>query len=114
MRARGPRDLLEFDDLQVGMCVLLIAAGVTASLAASEAIAQSSAVISVTARIVAPCTITGENPESSCSEQTLAQQSDVTNASARISTTEDDTVVTHTGGLPPTIEILGKQISVNF
>lgn len=114
MGAIGQRNLLGVDYPQVGMRILVIATGVAVSLVAREAGAQSSAVISVTARIIAPCTITSENPQSSCSEQTLAQQSDITNASARISTSDDETVVTHKGGLPPTIEILGKQISVSF
>jgi hypothetical protein len=96
------------------MRILLIATGVVLGLGARAAFAQSSAVISVTARIIAPCTITSGNPQSSCSEQILAQQSDVTNASARISTSNDETVVIHKGGLPPIIETVGKQISVSF
>jgi hypothetical protein len=73
-----------------------------ASLAASDAFAQSgSTVLSVTARIVAPCTVTSTNPKSTCSEQTLSQQSDVSPASARISTSGSEATVTHKGGFRP-------------
>jgi hypothetical protein len=83
-------------------------------LGVGEALAQSSTTIAVTARILAACTITSGSAQSSCSEQTLAQQSDVAGASARISTSGDKTVVTHSGGLPPAIETKGNQVSVSF
>lgn len=86
-----------------------------ASLAASDACGQSaSTVISVTARIIAPCTVTTTNPQSTCSEKTLSQQSDVSPASARISTTDNEATVTHKGGLPPTIEKLRDRILLSF
>jgi len=114
MRAIGQRKLLAVDYPQVRMRILLIATVVVLGLVASETFAQSSAILSVTARVVAACTISSDNPQSSCSEEILALQSNVTNASARISTSDNETVVTHKGGLPPTIETLGNQISVSF
>ena len=81
---------------------------------AGQAFAQSSAVLSVTARVIAACTITSSNPQSTCSEELLALQGDVTNASARISTSDSETVVTHKGGLPPKIEEQDNQILVSF
>ena len=86
-----------------------------ASLATGDACAQSaSTVISVTARIIAPCTVTSTNPQSSCSEKTLSQQGDVSPASARISTSDDEATVTHKGGFPPTIEKLRDRILLSF
>lgn len=86
-----------------------------ASLAAGDAWAQSaSTVISITARIIAPCTVTTTNPQSTCSESTLSQQSDVSPASARISTSDNEATVTHKGGLPPTIEKLRDRILLSF
>jgi hypothetical protein len=96
------------------MRVLLTATGVVLGLIASETVAQSSAMLSVTARIIAPCMISSANPQSSCSEQTLALQSNVTNASARISRSGNETVVTHKGGLPPKIETGANFVSVSF
>ena len=89
---------------------------VVATLAVGEACAQSaSTVISVTARVIAPCTVTSSNPQSTCSQQTLSQQSDVATSSARISTTGDnEATVTHKGGLPPTIEKLRDRILLSF
>lgn len=93
-----------------GRLLLLVA-----TLAVGDACAQSaSTVISVTARIIAPCTVTSTNPQSTCSERTLSQQSDVTYASARISTSSDEATVTHKGGLPPTIEKLRDRILLSF
>jgi len=114
MRATGRPDSPAVDHPQLRMRILSIAPGVVIGLCSSPALAQSSAVLSVTARIIAPCTITSRNPQSTCSEQTLAQQSDVTNASARISTSDNETVITHTGGLPPKIDKQENQISVSF
>jgi hypothetical protein len=114
MRATGQRKLLAVGYPQVRMLVLVTATGVVFGLVASETLAQSSAVLSVTARIIAACTTTTANPQSSCSEEILALQSNVTNASARISTTGNETVITHKGGLPPKIETQENQISVNF
>jgi hypothetical protein len=86
-----------------------------ATLAVGDVCAQSSStVITVTARIIAPCTITSANSQSTCSEETLAQQSNVAPASARISTSDNDATVTHRGGLPPTIEKLSNQILLSF
>jgi len=93
-----------------GRLLLLVA-----TLAVGDAYAQSaSTVISVTARIIAPCTVTSNNPQSTCSEQTLTQQSDVSPASARISTSDNEATVTHKGGLPPTIEKLRDRILLTF
>lgn len=99
---------------QVCMRNLLIAPGILIGLAAGPAFAQSSAVMSVTARVVSACTITSGNPQSTCSEEILALQSDVAKASARISTSDNETVITHKGGLPPTIERQENRISVSF
>lgn len=96
------------------MRTLLIALSILSGLGAGHALAQSSARLSVNARVVAPCTTTSNKPQSSCSEQTLVQQSNVPNASARISTTDTEAVVTHKGGLPPKIEKRANQISVDF
>ncbi len=114
MRGIGQRNLLAVDYLQVRMRILLIATVVVLGLVARAAFAQSSAILSVTARVIAACTITSDNPQSSCSEEILALQSNVTNASARISTSADETVITHKGGLPPKIETQGNQTSVSF
>jgi hypothetical protein len=93
-----------------GRLLLLVA-----TLAVGDAYGQSaSTVISVTARIIAPCTVTSTNPQSTCSEQTLTQQSDVSPASARISTSDNEATVTHKGGLPPTIEKLRDRILLSF
>lgn len=96
------------------MRILLIVLSVVTGLAAGDTVAQSSGTLSVTARVVAPCTTTSRKPQSSCSEQTLDRQSNVLNASARISTTDTEAVVTHKGGLPPRIDKWGNQISVDF
>ena len=89
---------------------------VLALFSIGEACSQSaSTVISVTARIVAPCTVSTTNPQSTCSDQTLSQQSNITQSSAQISTTEDnEATVTHKGGLPPTIEKLRDGILLSF
>jgi hypothetical protein len=93
-----------------GRLLLLVA-----TLAAGDACGQSaSTVISVTARIIAPCTVTSTNPQSTCSEKTLTQQSDISPASARISTSDNEATVTHKGGLPPKIEKLRDRILLSF
>lgn len=94
--------------------MLVIATGVVLGLVPSETFAQSSGVISLRARVIAPCTISSDNPRSSCSEQTLALQSGVKNASARISTIGTQVVITHRGGLTPTIRNGMNQVSVSF
>lgn len=114
MRAIDPCRLPAAFDPRVRLRALMIAPGVVISLVSSPAWGQASAVITVTARIIAPCTITSDNPQSTCTDQTLALQSKITNASARISTSGTETVVTHKGGLPPTIEQQGNQVSVSF
>jgi hypothetical protein len=96
------------------MRILLIVLSVVLGLVAGRALAQSSATLSVTARVIAPCTVTSGNPRSSCSELTLARQSNVINASARISTSNTEAVVTHKGGVPPRIARQGDRISVGF
>ena len=96
--------------LQSGSALALVAA-----IAAGDAFAQSaSTVISVTARIVAPCTVSTTNPQSTCSQQTLSQQSDITQSSAQITSTDNEAIVTHKGGLPPTIEKLRDRILLSF
>ena len=87
---------------------------VTALLVEDNALAQSSAVLSVAARVVAPCTTSSASAQSTCSPQTLAWQSDIANASARISTSGGETTVTHRGGPSPRIDTQGKQVSVSF
>lgn len=87
---------------------------VTVLLVEGSALAQSTATLSVAARVVASCTTSSSSPQSTCSQQTLARQSDITNGSARISTSGSETTVTHQGGLPPTIETQGNEISVRF
>ncbi len=114
MRAIGQCRLPAALDPRVCMWTLMIAPGVVFSLFSDPALAQSTAVITVTARIIAPCTVTSSSPQSTCSDQTLALQSNVTNASARISTSDNETVVTHKGGLPPRIEQQGDHVSVSF
>ncbi len=114
MSVVGQGRLPAADGPRVRIRTLLMAPGLVISLVSGAAFAQSSAVISVTARIIAPCTVSSENPQSTCSDKTLALQSDVTNASARISTSDAETVVTHKGGLPPTIEQQGNRVSVSF
>ncbi|HSC96832.1 MAG TPA: hypothetical protein VLC73_17890 [Burkholderiales bacterium] len=87
---------------------------VTALLAEGSAFAQSTAVLSVAARVVAPCTTSSTRPQSTCSQQTLARQSDIANASARISTSGGETTVTHTGEPSPRVDTQGNQVSVSF
>lgn len=87
---------------------------VTVLLVEGNALAQSSAVLNVAARVVAPCTTTSTSLQSTCSPQTLARQSDITNASARISSAGGETTVTHNGGPSPRIETQGNQVSVSF
>ena len=87
---------------------------VTALLVEGNALAQSSAVLSVAARVVAPCTTSSASTQSTCSPQTLARQSDIANASARISTSAGETTVPHTGGPSPRIDTQGNQVSVRF
>ena len=71
MGAIGPGRLTAAVDPRVRLRTLMIAPGVVISLFSGPAFAQSSAVITVTARIVAPCTVTSDNPHSTCSDQTL-------------------------------------------
>ena len=87
---------------------------VTALLVEGNALAQSSAALSVAARVIAPCTTTSTSLQSTCSSQTLARQSDVSRASARISTSGGETTVTHNGGPSPRIETQGDYVSVRF
>ena len=90
-------------------------AAVIALFTIGDASPQSaSTVISVTARIVAPCTVSTTNPQSTCSHQTLSQQSDITQSSAQITSTDNEATVTHKGGLPPTIEKLRDRILLSF
>lgn len=114
MRATGGDKSLAHGDPLVRVRTLVVAPSIVLGLVATPAFAQSSAVLSVTARVVAACTITSSNPQSTCPEQILASQSDITNASARISTSDTETVITHKGGLPPRIEKKGNQVSVSF
>lgn len=58
MRAVAQRKLLAVDYPQVHMPILLIATVVVLDLVAKAAFAQSSAILSVTARVIAACTIT--------------------------------------------------------
>jgi len=90
------------------------ALALSAALAASDVHAQASVAVSVVARIVAPCTTSISHPQSTCSQQTVLQQSDIKRASARISTSENDVRVTQRGGPSPRIELRGKQAIVTF
>jgi hypothetical protein len=85
-----------------------------ALLVEGNALAQSSVVLSVAARVVAPCTTSSTRALSTCSSQTLARQSDIADASARISTSGGETTVTHRGGPSPKIDTQGNRVSVSF
>ena len=93
--------------------MLAVATGVV-GLFPGDAFAQSSTTLAVSARIVAPCTIASGNPQSTCSDQMLARQSDIRHGSARITTSGGEAAVTHKGGLPPKIEKQGNQLVVSF
>jgi hypothetical protein len=86
----------------------------SAALAAGDVHAQSAVAVSVAARVLASCTTTTAHPQSTCSQQTVAQQSNVVGASARISTTANDVGVTQNGGPSPKIELSGNQATVTF
>ena len=94
--------------------VLAIAAASGLGIFPVQALAESSATLTVSARVVAPCTITSSNFQSDCSERTLAQQSDIRNGSARITTSGVEAAVTHKGGPSPRMEKLGDRILVRF
>jgi len=85
-----------------------------AALAASDAHAQASVSVSVAARIVAPCTTSIPHPQSTCSQQTVLQQSNIVRASASISVSANDACVTQRGGSSPKIELSGTQATVTF
>jgi len=85
-----------------------------AALAASDAYAQASVAVSVVARIVAPCTTSISHPQSTCSQQTVIQQSNIRRASASISVSGNDVRVTQRGGPSPRIELSGNQAIVTF
>jgi hypothetical protein len=70
----------------------------SAALAATNVHAQASVAVTVSARIVASCTTTMMHPRSTCSQQTILQQSDVIAASAKVSASSDDVRVTQRGG----------------
>ena len=93
--------------------MLAVATGVV-GLFPGDAFAQSSTTLTVSARVVAPCTITSSNLQSDCSERTLAQQSDIRNGSTRITTSGGEAAVTHKGGLPPRMERSGDRLLVRF
>jgi len=94
--------------------VMAIAAGSVLGTLPGQALAQSSAMLTVSARVVAPCTITSSSLQSDCSERTLAQQSDIRNGSARITTSGVEAAVTHKGGPSPRMEKSGDRILVRF
>lgn len=98
----------------VALAMLAIATGSAAGFLPSGALAQSSAMLTVSARVVAPCTITSSSLQSDCSERTLAQQSDIRNGSARITTSGVEAAVTHKGGPSPRMEKLGDRLLVRF
>jgi uncharacterized lipoprotein YajG len=85
-----------------------------AALAASDVHAQATLVVSVSARILASCTTTIEHPQSTCPQQTVLQQSNITGASAKISASGNDVGVTQKGGPSPKIEVKGNQATVTF
>ena len=94
--------------------VLVIFTGAVIGLAPGDALAEATMALQVTARVVAPCTISLSSPQSSCSDPVLAQQMNVMNSSARISSLGTEVRVTHRGRLTPVIERREDQVSVNF
>jgi hypothetical protein len=91
---------------------LILAVG--AALAAGGVHAQSAVTVTVAARVLASCTTTMAHPQSTCSQQTVARQSNVVGASAKIATTANDVGVTQNGGPSPKIELCGNQATVTF
>ena len=99
---------------RVAPAVLAIAAASGLGIFPVQALAESSATLTVSARVVAPCTITSSSLQSDCSERTLAQQSDIRNGLVRITMFGGEVVVTHKGGPPPRMEKLGDRLLVRF
>ncbi|HXZ91402.1 MAG TPA: hypothetical protein VEG36_00845 [Burkholderiales bacterium] len=91
-----------------------LAVALGAALAAGSVHAQAAVTVSVAAHVLASCTTTIAHPQPTCSQQTMAQQSDVAGASARIATSVNDVGVTQQGGPSPKIELNGNQATVTF
>jgi len=85
-----------------------------AVLAAANLHAQASVAVSVSARVVTPCTTMMLHPRSTCSERVFLQQSDVRGAWARISAFGDDVRVRQVGGPQPKVELKGRQATLTF
>src|SRR5512135_264326 len=80
-----------------------------AALATSDAHAQASVAVTVTARVVARCTTTLSHPQSTCPQQTVLQQIHIRSAWATVSVSGNDVRVTQLGGPPPKIQLSGRQ-----
>jgi len=86
----------------------------SAFLAANDSFAQATVAAQVSARVLAHCTTTLAQPRSTCSQQTMLVQSNVSGASANVTASGTDVRVRQLGGPRPKIELSGKQATVTF
>jgi histidine ammonia-lyase len=86
----------------------------SAFLAANDAYAQAVVAVQVSARVLAPCTTTLAQPQSTCSQQTVLMQANIRAASANVTVSGTDVRVTQLGGPRPKIELSGQQATVTF
>lgn len=86
----------------------------SAVLAASESHAQATVAVQVSARVLAPCTTTLTQPQSTCSQRTMLLQSNIKGASATVTVSGSDVRVRQLGGPRPKIKLDGRQATVTF
>jgi hypothetical protein len=86
----------------------------SALLAARDSYAQATVAVQVSARVLAPCITTLAQPQPTCSQQTLIQQSNIRSASANVTVSGTDVRVRQLGGPRPKIELSGQQATVTF
>jgi uncharacterized lipoprotein YajG len=86
----------------------------SALLAANDSYAQAVVAVQVSARVLAPCTTTLAQPQSTCSQQIMLMQANIRSASATVSVSGTDVRVRQLGGPRPKIELSGTQATVTF
>ena len=111
---RGPSGALSTKTDPRPMNARRVVLTLSAALAATNVHAQAFMAVTVSARVVARCTATMLHPQSTCSQQTLLQQISLKGASAKISTSGSDVLVTQIGGRPPKIELNGRRATITF
>lgn len=87
---------------------------ISVTLAAAQAHAGGTAQIAVTAHVIVHCRTTMLHPQSTCTAKTLRYLQSVRNATAIVSTTNDDVSVSQTGGPQPKIGRKGNVVVVTF